>query len=432
MIRWSWLILIIAGLTAVSARAVADSKGKTTYVATTLISEQQIQQDKNGKYPAITNVPAKTAPDASHFIVADAANAAAKNVPGLSASQILDKLNVKPTDVSEAELSFEGANKAEAQQALSAYSVAYVEYRRAAQRELITPILTAAQQSAAVDPRGQTVVDTIQGSLDGTNSRIPDPTAVRVTKTSPSVSPGLATLAGLLAGLAIGILLALALNRFDPRVRRASDLEPPGMDVFEATPDGLAALRVDLELSAVGDRGGMITVSPADGATALASATELARSFSDAGVSTLLVDLDTDDGAPGARNFLDGTRDGLELADLGPDLRLLGAGHSAVDDASLFSAGRVKELLAEARKHAQVVVVTTPVLDHHPESLLFVGASDGSVLIVRPSTSWHRLDAEVDRMRRSAGAQLRLWFERKPLAPASRTRVATRLVEAHT
>jgi hypothetical protein len=233
------------------------------------------------------------------------------------------------------------------------------------------------------------------------------------------VSPGLATLAGLLAGLAIGILIALSLNRFDPRVRRASDLEPPGIDVFEATPEGLAGLRVDLELSAVGDRGGMITVSPADGAAALASATELARSF-------------TDDGAPGARNFLDGTRDGLALADLGPDLRLLSAGHSAVDDASLFSAARVKELLAEARKHAQVVVVATPVLDDHPESLLFVGAADGSVLIVRPSTAWHRLDGEVDRMRRSAGAQLRLWFERKPLAPTSRTRVATRLVEAHT
>ena len=80
--------------------------------------EQQIQQDKNGKYPAITNIPAKTAPDASHFIVADAANAAAKNVSGVSASQLLDKLSVKPTDVGEAELSFEGASKAEAQQAL--------------------------------------------------------------------------------------------------------------------------------------------------------------------------------------------------------------------------------------------------------------------------------------------------------------------------
>ncbi len=432
MIRWSWLILIIAGLTAVSARAVADSKGKTTYVAATLISEQQIQQDKNGKYPAITNVPAKTAPDASHFLVADAANAAAKNVNGVSSGQLLDKLSVKPTDVSEAELSFEGASKAEAQQALSAYASAYVDFRRAQQRALIEPILAAAQQSAAVDPRGQTVVDTIQGSLDGTNSRVPDPTAVRVTKTSPSVSPGLATLAGLLAGLAIGILIALSLNRFDPRVRRASDLEPPGIDVFEATPEGLAGLRVDLELSAVGDRGGMITVSPADGAAALASATELARSFSDAGVLALVIDLDTDDGAPGARNFLDGTRDGLALADLGPDLRLLSAGHSSVDDASLFSAARVKELLAEARKHAQVVVVATPVLDDHPESLLFVGAADGSVLIVRPSTAWHRLDGEVERMRRSAGAQLRLWFERKPLAPTSRTRVATRLVEAHT
>jgi hypothetical protein len=432
MIRWSWLILIIAGLTAVSARAVADSKGKTTYVATTLISEQQIQQDKNGKYPAITNVPAKTAPDSGHFIVADAANAAAKNLSGVTASQLLDKLSVKPTDVSEAELSFEGSNQAEAQQALTAYAKAYVDYRRNEQRALIEPILSAAQQAASVDPRGATVVTTIQGSLDSINSRIPDPTAVRVVRNNPSVSPGLATLAGLLAGLAIGILVALAFNRFDPRVRRASDLEPPGIDVFEATPDGLAALRVDLELSAVGDRGGVITVSPANGGDAVASATELARSFSDAGVSTLLIDLATDDGAPGVRNFLDGTRDGLDLRDVEPDLRLVAAGQSAVDDTSLFSAARAKELLAEARKHAQVVVVTTPVVDDHPESLLFVGAADGSVLIVRPSTSWHRLDTEVDRMRRSAGAQLRIWFERKPLQPSSRRRAATRLVEAHT
>ena len=236
MIRWSWLILIIAGLTAVSARAVADSKGKTTYVATTLISEQQVQADKNGKYPAITNVPAKTAPDASHFIVADAANSAAKNLPGITASQLLDKLSVKPTDVNEAELAFSGSDKTEAQDALTAYAKAYVDFRRNEQRELIAPVLSAAEQAASIDSRAAPVVTTIQGSLDGTNSRVPDPTAVRVVKDNPSVSPGLATLAGLLAGLAIGILLALAFNRFDPRVRRVSDLEPPGIDVFEATP----------------------------------------------------------------------------------------------------------------------------------------------------------------------------------------------------
>jgi hypothetical protein len=432
MIRWSWLILIVAGLTAVAARAVADSKGKTTYVATTLISEQQIQQDKNGKYPAITNVAAKTTPDSGHFLVADAANTAAKASGGVTASQLLDKLSVKPTDVSEAELSYEGSNEAETQRALAAYARAYVDYRRAVHRALLEPILSAAQQAAAVDPRGATVVTTIQGSLDGINGRIPDPTAIRVVKNTPSVSPGLATLAGLLAGLALGILLALAFNRFDPRVRRASDLDVPAMDVFEVTEEGLSALRVDLELTAVGDRGGIVTVSPADGDDALAAATELARSFADAGVPALLLDVAEDDGSRGVRNFLDGTDDALRVGELGPDLGMVSAGASNVEDASLFSAARVKDLLVEARKTAQVVIVHTPVLDHHPESLLFVGAADGAVLVVRPSTQWHRLDREVDRVRRVAGAQVRLWFERKPMVLESRSRAPQRVVQART
>ena len=162
------------------------------------------------------------------------------------------------------------------------------------------------------------------------------------------------------------------------------------------------------------------------------AATELAHSFADAGVSTVLIDLAAGDDSPGVRNLLDGTRDSLESAEIAPDLMLVTGGRSAVDDTSLFSAARVKELLAEARKLGQVVVVATPLLQRHPESLLFVGAADGSVLIVRPNTTWVRLDDEVDRMRRSAGAQLRIWFERKPLASMSRKRAATRLVEAHT
>jgi hypothetical protein len=111
---------------------------------------------------------------------------------------------------------------------------------------------------------------------------------------------------------------------------------------------------------------------------------------------------------------------------------MVSAGASNDEDASLFSAARVKDLLVEARKTAQVVIVHTPVLDHHPESLLFVGAADGAVLVVRPSTQWHRLDREVDRVRRVAGAQVRLWFERKPMVLESRSRAPQRVVQART
>jgi hypothetical protein len=55
-------------------------------------------------------------------------------------------------------------------------------------------------------------------------------------------------------------------------------------------------------------------VSPADGDDALAAATELARSFADARVPALLLDVAEDDGSRGVRNFLDGTDDALRVA----------------------------------------------------------------------------------------------------------------------
>lgn len=439
MIRWSWLILIVAGLIAVAARAVADSKSKSSYKATAVVRDVNVQvTNSTSGYPTVANPGAKVGLSPEHFLNSQAASGASAKA-GISADKLLSGLDASTLSGGEAQLTFTSATRDQAAAALNAYMKSFVALRQ--------QTVTSQLQNAMPDPnatvtnrRGEVVPDpgaaasrnALQGALNAVPSQISVDTTAHVTKSNASVSPGLATLAGLLAGLSLGILLALAFNRFDPRVRRASDLDVPAMDVFEVTEEGLSALRVDLELTAVGDRGGIVTVTPADGDDALADATELARSFADAGVSAVLLDMGEDDGTRGVRNFLDGTDETLRVAELGPDLGMVSAGASNVEDASLLSAARVKDLLVEARKTAQVVIVHTPVLDHHPESLLFVGAADGAVLVVRPSTQWHRLDREVDRIRRVAGAQVRLWFERKPMVLESRSRAPQRVAQAGT
>lgn len=318
LLRWSWLILIIAVVAAGAARAMADSRMTTSYKATTQIREQQIEQDTDGRYPSITSATTSAPPDADHFLVPAVAAAVAKTLGTVTTGELLANLAARPIDVSEAELSYEASNKAEVAAPLTAYANAYVDYRRAQQRTLIETQLAAAQQSAQFDSGAQVAVNTLHGALEGTIGRVPNPPGVSVTKAEPSVSPRLATLGGLMAGIALGVLVALALNYFDPRVRRASELEPADIDVFQATPDGLAAIRVNLELTAVGDRGGIVTVTAPDRAGALPSATALARSFSDAGVPVLIVDLASGNDTPGVRNFLDGSDGALRRSDLGP------------------------------------------------------------------------------------------------------------------
>jgi len=193
------------------------------------------------------------------------------------------------------------------------------------------------------------------------------------------------------------------------------------MEVYDSTPAGIAGLRVDLELSAVRPDGGVVAVVPTDNRRGVrASATELAHAFAATGTPALVMDVAPEGGGSGVRSFLDGTDDALAVHQIAENLREVAAGASAQPDETLFSSSRVSDLLLEARKHADVVVIATAAVSNHPGSLLVTGLADGAVVVLRPASRWQDLDRSVERVRRAARTSLRLWFERKPLEPGAR------------
>jgi len=114
--------------------------------------------------------------------------------------------------------------------------------------------------------------------------------------------------------------------------------------------------------------------------------------------------------AGGIRSFMDGSSTSLPVSEVAPDLRWVGGGSSELDDASLFSASRVRELFEEARKSAPVVLVSTGRLSDDASSLLVTGLADGAVLLATPRTRWSALEAVVDRFIGVARTPVRIWF----------------------
>ena len=420
MLRWWWVIAIVAIGFGIVARQVASSRQHGAYRATVTVREVEFDMSgSNGRYSLPRVVQPKVLPDpASYELSAAVANAA--QALGVSQGIVRDAVSGKALDATEAQLAYDADSAAAARRGAAAYAAAYVKARQGEQISMLTTALNSVP-AVADTSGGQDAHLAITNALAAVPNQITVGGDPSVEKQTASISPAAALLAGLMTGLATGVLLALALQRFDPRVRNASALDPADMDVYDSTPAGIAGLRVDLELSAVRPDGGVVAVVPTDDRRGVrASATELAHAFAAAGTPALVMDVAPEGGGSGVRSFLDGTDDALAVHQIGENLREVGAGASAQPDETLFSSSRVSDLLLEARKHADVVVIATAAVSNHPGSLLVTGLADGAVVVLRPASRWQDLDRSVERVRRAARTSLRLWFERKPLEPGAR------------
>jgi hypothetical protein len=422
MVRWSWLILIIAVCVAVAARAVAGQRSHTSYSASVQVHLQQIQLDNTRGFPTADRLTPKTFPDGSVFLDAAAAKAAADVLKTVTAGELLAGIDATGVDVDTALLTYSARTRDAAARNLGAYASAFVEQRRSQQTSELTNAMPEEVQSYRANGTVRTDIGALASranlaaAIAGVSDRVRRG-EVQIEQQPGSLSPNAATLTGLLAGLAMGVLLALALNRFDPRVRRESELARPGVKVFSTTPGGRASLRVDLELTALGTDGGVIALTDVDGGGAEDAALDLARAFVAAGTSAVVLDTTVDPSAGGIRSFMEGSSTSLPVSEIAPDLRWVGGGASDVDDASLFTAGRVRELLEEARKSAQVVLISAGALDDDASALLTVGLADGAVLLAARGTRWSALEAVVDRFTSVARTPVRIWFGQHPHGP---------------
>ena len=283
MLRWWWVIAIVAIGFGIVARQVASSRQHGAYRATVTVREVEFDMSgSNGRYSLPRVVQPKVLPDpASYELSAAVANAA----QALSVSQgiVRDAVSGKALDATEAQLAYDAGSAAAARRGAAAYAAAYVKVRQGEQISMLTTALTSVP-AVADTSGGQDAHLAITNALAAVPKQITVGGDPSVEKQTASISPAAALLAGLMTGLATGVLLALALQRFDPRVRNASALDPADMDVYDSTPAGIAGLRVDLELSAVRPDGGVVAVVPTDGRRGVrASATELAHAFAAAG-----------------------------------------------------------------------------------------------------------------------------------------------------
>jgi Mrp family chromosome partitioning ATPase len=65
-----------------------------------------------------------------------------------------------------------------------------------------------------------------------------------------------------------------------------------------------------------------------------------------------------------------------------PNLKVISPGDMPPDPFALFSSERVRDVIEQAREHADLVVVDTPALLHAAESQVISAGVDGTVLVL--------------------------------------------------
>lgn len=264
--------------------------------------------------------------------------------------------------------------------------------------------------------------------------RVLDPAAP---PTSPALDERLKLMfAGFAGSLALGLLLAVALDRMDPRLRYAEQVTGDlGLTIIGAVPsiptpkrvgrngtrrggadvptggphvvEALRAVRLNL-MHAYGAAGPMIVTitSPGagDGKTFMTS--NLALTYADLGMRVLIIDGDTRRGCvhrvfsterrPGLVDYL---RDNLPLTDVVrqtryPLLDVIPCGARLSNSPELLSSRLLGDLLASIRAEYDVILIDSPPLGAGVDPLV-LGTLAGNILLVMRTGNTDRAVAEA-------------------------------------
>jgi polysaccharide biosynthesis transport protein len=234
-------------------------------------------------------------------------------------------------------------------------------------------------------------------------------------------------LAGIFGSLALGVVMAVGLDRADPRLRYAEQVTGDmRLAIMGAVPklrsarrgllrpdensrmlEALRSIRLNL-LYAHGNAGPvMVTLTspgPGDGKTFISA--NLALTFADLGMRTLVIDGDTRRGSlhhmygvdrrPGLTDYLAGlVESGAVIRQTRfPLVHLIPGGTRRSDSPELLSSARLGELLAQIRDDYQAIIIDSPPLGAGIDPLI-LGTMTGNMLLVMRTGKTERALAEA-------------------------------------
>jgi capsular exopolysaccharide synthesis family protein len=240
-----------------------------------------------------------------------------------------------------------------------------------------------------------------------------------------SNNPLLAAGIALLFALFLGWRLALLAERADDSIRDPEQIEQAvGAPLLTAVPDALTGpepfLRLRdalVHLSGAGERATFVVASPGRGDGRTSVAVGLAKAYTAAGRSVVLVDADFRDPqlatrvvvapTPGLADVLTGASlDSALHVGLHRDLTVLPAGRPRPEAADLVASERMAALLEELAGRFDVVVVDTPPLFENSEALALVHAATRVVLVARIGATSDRALKRAEQLLTRAGAPM--------------------------
>lgn len=371
----------------------------------------------------------------------------AKNLmrTGEPASSLLESISVTPNANADiATIKATRGNAREAAAVANAFAEGYILYRRQTDRATVAQAeetVSQAQQTAT--PATQTKLAEslrqlgVLRSLQTGDAEIIARAQANPTPVSPK--PKRDAILGLVVGLLLGAALALLVDFLDRRLKNIDDFERvnPDYPVIASVPrvpaDGAAArrlagvtgesyrmLREGLRFLDPSGKASCFLITSADENEGKSTvAVNLASALAAAGRRVILVEADMrrptvvkalrlGRSSPGLSDMLvaeDGLEEFLVPVDSVPGLSVLPSGTVPPNSADLLSGGRMAEVLALAREHADVVVIDTPPLLPVADTrvLLRLNEVDGVILIGRAGvTRRDRLRAATRLLQQSA------------------------------
>jgi polysaccharide biosynthesis transport protein len=227
---------------------------------------------------------------------------------------------------------------------------------------------------------------------------------------------------GFAGSLGLGLLLAIVLDRVDPRVRYAEQItDEMHLSIIGAIPtvpgsragvaldnaevvEAFRGIRLNM-MYAYGTAGPlMVTISSpgsGDGKTFISS--NIALAFADLGMKTLLIDGDTRRGQqhrlfglerrPGLVDYLAGniSADAAIQATQFPNVDVMTSGTRRSDSPELLQSPMMSELLARIKTEYQVILVDSPPLGAGVDPLLLASLTGNMMLVLRTGTTDRQL-----------------------------------------
>ncbi len=437
--RW-WVIAVCFLLTTVAAFALSKAQTKR-YTATSslLFSDSNVAAEASGVTPsAPSNAAGQFETNIALVLLGDAVpqRTAAKIGGGITAAQVKSAVTASPVAASGVvSVSATWTSPTIAARLANTYAQTFINQQLQSNQaqiqsaiDLVQGQYEALSRPERLTPQGQSLLDHLESlkilkTLQNGTS-LAQAAAIPIAPSSPRVS--LDVFLGAVFGLVLGLGLAFLLERFDRRLREASDVEETlGLPILGLIPQGaipnlgkdlasrlepfrilrtyLRYFNVDRELKLL-----LVTSSrPLEGKTTVASG--IAVAAASMGTKTLLVDADLrkptvaarfglapSEGLGGALVATGSLHDAVQCIDIngganGADhsrpMDVLPAGPVPPNPAELLESHAMELLLEWAREHYELVIIDTAPLSVVADTIPLVKNADGVIIVSRLGTS---------------------------------------------